>query len=47
MNWFKRPLLAFQSSDDSLIFDTQLINWFADTLSVTIGINLWFALQNS
>jgi len=22
---------CFQSSDDSRIFDTQLINWFADT----------------
>jgi hypothetical protein len=31
---------CFQSSDDSLIFDTQLINWFVDTLSITIGINL-------
>jgi hypothetical protein len=37
----------FQSSDDSLIFDTQLINWFADTLSTTIGMDLWFAPQIS
>jgi hypothetical protein len=29
--------------DDSLIFNTQLINYFVDTLSITIGMNLWFA----
>jgi len=36
-----------QSSDYSLIFDTQIIKWHVDTLSITIGINLWFALQIS
>ena len=35
------------AADDFLIFDTQLINWFVDTLSITIGINLWFAPQIS
>jgi len=40
-------ITCFQSSDDSLIFDTQLINWLVDTLSITIGMNLWFAPQIS
>jgi hypothetical protein len=40
-------MFVFLPSDDPLIFDTQLINWFVDTLSVTIGINLWFAPQIS
>ena len=31
---------CFQSSDDSLIFDTHLMNWFVDTLSITIGMNV-------
>ena len=47
MNWFKRPLLAFSHLMILFIFDTQLINWFVDTLSNMIGINLWFALQIS
>lgn len=38
-------LPCYQSSDDSLMFDTQLINWHVHTLSITIGINLWFAQQ--
>jgi hypothetical protein len=39
--------LAFSHLMNSFIFDTQLINWFVDTLSITIGVNLWFAPQIS
>ena len=47
MNWFQRPLLAFSHLMNHFIFETQVINWFSDTLSVIIGINLRFALQIS
>ena len=42
MNWFKGPLLAFRYV---MILFSLIINWFVDTLSVTIGMNLWFAQQ--
>ena len=40
-------ITCFKLSDDSLSFETQLINWCADTLSVMICMNLWFAPQSS
>jgi hypothetical protein len=43
-------ITCFQSSNDSLVslrFDTQLMKLFADTLSITIGMNLWLAPQIS